>query len=89
MRSVAEIDSEIARAKQELEGARGAECEVYARIVGYYRSVKNWNRGKREEYGKRKMFRKDAEAVARHFPEMRACGNEAAAGAHVVKEAAR
>ena len=88
MRSVAELDSEIARVKQEMEDARGAECEVYARIVGYYRSVKNWNKGKREEYKERKMFREDAEAVARHLPEMRTCGNEAVAGAHVVKESA-
>lgn len=56
MRSVAEIDSEIARVKREMEDARGAECEVYARIVGYYRAVRNWNKGKREEYKERKMF---------------------------------
>ncbi len=30
---------------------KGQETEVYARIVGYYRSVKNWNKGKKEEYG--------------------------------------
>jgi len=30
--------------------------EVYTRIVGYYRSVANWNKGKREEYGLRKTF---------------------------------
>ena len=77
MRSVAEIDSEIARVKQKMEDARGAECEVYARIVGYYRSVKNWNKGKREEYGKRKMFSQPV------------CGKEAAAGAHKKTEAAR
>jgi ribonucleoside-triphosphate reductase len=34
----------------------GAECEVYARIVGYYRSVKNWNAGKVEEYKHRLNF---------------------------------
>jgi ribonucleoside-triphosphate reductase len=34
----------------------GAETEVYSRIVGYYRSVRNWNKGKREEYKERKMF---------------------------------
>jgi ribonucleoside-triphosphate reductase len=28
----------------------GATSEVYARIVGYYRSVANWNLGKREEF---------------------------------------
>lgn len=34
----------------------GKETEVYTRIVGYYRSLKNWNRGKREEYDKRTLF---------------------------------
>lgn len=33
-----------------------AETEVYARIVGYYRAVRNWNNGKREEFNERKMF---------------------------------
>lgn len=32
------------------------ETEVYARIVGYYRPVKNWNDGKRAEYKNRKEF---------------------------------
>lgn len=27
--------------------------EVYSRIVGYYRPVQNWNRGKREEFSQR------------------------------------
>jgi ribonucleoside-triphosphate reductase (formate) len=27
----------------------GKETEVYARIVGYYRAVRNWNKGKKEE----------------------------------------
>ena len=83
-RSVEEIDAEIAQVKEELEGARGSDCEVYARIVGYYRSVKNWNKGKREEYGKRKLFKQDNPRTG----EMCSCGNETAAGAHVEKEAA-
>ena len=24
-------------------------CEVYSRVVGYYRPVNNWNMGKRQE----------------------------------------
>ena len=31
-------------------------CEVYSRIVGYLRPVNQWNKGKREEYNKRKEF---------------------------------
>ena len=34
----------------------GKETEVYARIVGYYRPVKNWNKGKSEEYLDRRLF---------------------------------
>jgi len=34
----------------------GAETEVYSRIVGYYRPVGNWNKGKREEYFERQTF---------------------------------
>jgi len=32
------------------------ETEVYTRIVGYYRPVKNWNKGKSEEYDQRRTF---------------------------------
>lgn len=31
-------------------------CEVYSRIVGYYRPLHNWNDGKREEFKDRKEF---------------------------------
>ena len=34
----------------------GEETEVYTRIVGYYRPVKNWNLGKKSEYAERKTF---------------------------------
>ena len=55
-RPLAEIDAEIARTKEALANVKGTETEVYARIVGYYRSVRNWNKGKRDEYDHRKMF---------------------------------
>lgn len=35
----------------------GAETEVYSRVVGYHRPVKNWNKGKREEFRERKSFK--------------------------------
>ncbi len=41
----------------------GGEAEVYTRIVGYYRSVRNWNRGKQEEFGLRKLFTEPDAAV--------------------------
>lgn len=34
----------------------GSEAEVYTRVVGYYRPVKMWNKGKREEYKDRTTF---------------------------------
>ncbi|HPD19595.1 MAG TPA: anaerobic ribonucleoside-triphosphate reductase [Candidatus Goldiibacteriota bacterium] len=35
---------------------KGTKCEVYSRIVGYFRPVKQWNNGKQEEFYERKMF---------------------------------
>lgn len=34
----------------------GERCEVYSRIVGYYRPVNNWNTGKRQEFKDRKEY---------------------------------
>lgn len=55
-RTITEIDQEIAETKEALKNVHGTETEVYARIVGYYRAVKNWNKGKRDEFDMRKMF---------------------------------
>jgi len=35
----------------------GAEAEVYSRVVGYLRPVKQWNNGKKEEFKMRKVFK--------------------------------
>ena len=34
----------------------GAECEVYSRVVGYLRPIKQWNKGKKQEFNHRKNF---------------------------------
>ncbi|MCK4667299.1 ribonucleoside triphosphate reductase [Candidatus Dependentiae bacterium] len=34
----------------------GVESEVYSRVVGYFRPVKNWNKGKKEEFKDRKYY---------------------------------
>jgi ribonucleoside-triphosphate reductase len=47
------------------------ETEVYARIVGYYRPVQNWNIGKKGEYKIRKQFK---------YSEDQHCGSENASG---------
>ncbi len=33
---------------------RVIECEVYSRVVGYFRPVSQWNDGKRQEFSERK-----------------------------------
>jgi len=40
----------------------GKEAEVYSRITGYYRPVKNWNKGKTQEYKERQVYQPE-EAV--------------------------
>jgi hypothetical protein len=37
-------------------GICGAETEVYSRVVGYFRPVKQWNIGKKAEFFNRKTF---------------------------------
>ena len=34
----------------------GTECEIYSRVVGFFRPVKAWNAGKQEEYKDRVEF---------------------------------
>jgi ribonucleoside-triphosphate reductase len=34
----------------------GAPCEIYSRVVGYLRPVAQWNLGKKEEFGLRKVY---------------------------------
>lgn len=50
----------------------GREAEIYSRITGYYRPVKNWNEGKAQEYKNRttyqmapQILKKRPEAAAR------------------------
>ncbi len=31
-------------------------CEVWSRVVGYYRPVSRWNNGKAQEFLERKVF---------------------------------
>jgi len=48
------------------------ECEVYSRIVGYYRPTQNWNKGKQEEFRFRKTF-SEQKALAKDFKKAEAC----------------
>jgi ribonucleoside-triphosphate reductase len=49
-------EARLAELKGQLLSVQGTPTEVYSRIVGYYRSVRNWNAGKREEFGRRKEY---------------------------------
>ena len=61
---LANVENEISQTKEALENVQGTPTEVYARIVGYYRSVRNWNKGKRAEFGDRTMFSDEQAALA-------------------------
>lgn len=60
VRTLAQVEQEIAETQAALSDVHGTETEVYARIVGYYRAVKHWNKGKRDEFDQRKMFTLEA-----------------------------
>ena len=64
-RTVEIIDKEIAECKEELANVTGRETEVYTRIVGYYRAVKNWNKGKKSEFKQRVCFEPDFAETAK------------------------
>jgi ribonucleoside-triphosphate reductase len=57
VRNLEDIEKDLASAREALSFVEGTPAEVYSRIVGYYRSVRNWNLGKREEYGERRLYR--------------------------------
>ena len=57
MRNLEEIEKDLTAAREALSSVEGTPAEVYSRIVGYYRSVRNWNLGKKEEYGERRLYR--------------------------------
>ncbi|AVM62280.1 ribonucleoside triphosphate reductase [Actinomyces sp. oral taxon 897] len=41
-------------------GAEPVECEVWTRVMGYFRPVRSFNIGKKGEYAERQMFTEDA-----------------------------
>lgn len=71
MRTLEQIEQELQEAREALSQVKGTPTEVYSRIVGYYRSVRNWNKGKREEYAERKLFRVVPEEFPRNLNEER------------------
>lgn len=51
-----EVLSRIEEMEKQLNIIEARKTEVYARIVGYYRSVQNWNKGKKEEFKARLSY---------------------------------
>ncbi len=35
---------------------KAVPCEVYSRVVGYFRPVGQWNKGKKQEFSERVML---------------------------------
>ncbi len=54
----------------------GEEAEVYSRITGYYRPVKNWNDGKAQEYKDRKVYDVEKSTEPHHTASETACACE-------------
>ncbi len=38
-------------------------CEIFSRVVGYLRPIRNWNEGKREEFKMRTLYTIDGKAM--------------------------
>lgn len=48
------------KARGEKVRIKAVPCEVYSRVVGYFRPVVNWNPGKQVEFAERKTVRLDS-----------------------------
>ncbi len=66
----------------------GEETEVYSRITGYYRPVKNWNAGKTEEFKERKLY-DIGHSKLRTASALQSCAMPTEEGVPVVSENAR
>jgi len=53
----AETEAKIKALKLQKQNVKGEECEVYSRVVGYLRPVKQWNRGKQNEFKDRVTYK--------------------------------
>lgn len=71
-----EIDREIESLQKRFENVKGTETEVYTRIVGYHRDVRNWNNGKKEEYFDRKTFSVNDELIRKDQTDHRSTNDD-------------
>lgn len=56
-----EIEEKIKELEERFKTAKGTPCEIYSRVVGYFRPVKNWNEGKQEEFKDRVVYEQPKE----------------------------
>jgi hypothetical protein len=54
---IAQIRAELEGLHERLKTLKGQECEVYSRLVGYYRDIRNWNEGKKAEFAMRVNYK--------------------------------
>ncbi|HNZ27791.1 MAG TPA: anaerobic ribonucleoside-triphosphate reductase, partial [Spirochaetota bacterium] len=80
MKTLKEIDDRISLLESKYEEVKGTETEVYTRIVGYHRSVVNWNRGKKEEYGDRVTFNVEKSQISQKIDSIKTVKVEADGG---------
>ncbi|HRU44684.1 MAG TPA: anaerobic ribonucleoside-triphosphate reductase [Spirochaetota bacterium] len=80
MKTLKEIDNRISLLESRYEEVKGTETEVYTRIVGYHRSVVNWNRGKKEEYGDRVTFNVERSQISQKIDSIKTVKVEADGG---------
>lgn len=52
------ITVEIEGKRFTLENEERRECEIWSRIMGYFRPVNDWNKGKQSEFNERVNFDK-------------------------------
>ena len=50
-------------AKSELSDTERQPCEIWTRVMGYYRPVSAWNAGKQSEYSERVPFHQTPAAI--------------------------
>jgi hypothetical protein len=57
---VSERSPSVDQAREAPTQEQKVPCEVYSRIVGYVRPVRNWNTGKKQEFAERQTYRVDS-----------------------------
>lgn len=51
------MPNQIQEAKIKLEDSERTKCEIWSRVMGYYRPTIFWNTGKQAEWDDRKPFK--------------------------------